>query len=77
MGGTAQLVAEGAERLREAEALLAVSTTVNTTLEVPEAPASSAASSHACLAPIPPPSTATMAPPISSFPSPGITYPRS
>ena len=37
MGQAAQLVGEGSERLREAEALLAVSTTVNSTLEVPEA----------------------------------------
>ena len=37
MGRTAQLVGAGADRLREAEALLAVSTTVNSTLEVPEA----------------------------------------
>jgi PAS domain S-box-containing protein len=37
VGRTAQLVGAGADRLREAEALLAVSTTVNSTLEVPEA----------------------------------------
>ena len=37
MGRTAQLVGEGADRLREAEALLAVSTTVNSTLDVTEA----------------------------------------
>jgi hypothetical protein len=37
VGRTAQLVGEGADRLREAEALLAVSTTVNSTLDVPEA----------------------------------------
>jgi len=37
VGQAAQLVGEGSERLREAEALLAVSTTVNSTLEVPEA----------------------------------------
>lgn len=37
VGQTAQLVGAGADRLREAEALLAVSTTVNSTLDVPEA----------------------------------------
>lgn len=37
MGETAQLAGAGADRLREAEALLAVSTTVNSTLDVPEA----------------------------------------
>lgn len=37
MGQTAHLVGEGADRLREAEALLAISTTVNSTLDVPEA----------------------------------------
>jgi len=37
VGRTAQLVGAGADRLREAEALLAISTTVNSTLDVPEA----------------------------------------
>jgi PAS domain S-box-containing protein len=37
VGRTAQLAGGGADRLREAEALLAISTTVNSTLDVPEA----------------------------------------
>jgi len=37
VGQTAHLVGEGADRLREAEALLAISTTVNSTLDVAEA----------------------------------------